>query len=166
MDVLESLTERALIGIDADDLRDLKGGLRSDRDLSDVLSRCVLGVSSDAEYWTNVTAPAPPITSRPQTWLEAHDIGDAKRLLLPGEATQGPSVAFWSIRTTDSRPQVVSFPVRGTRLLGALFHRRKECQEDYRKTGACLGTRGGCRCESSKSIEAGVIIDICDCVGS
>jgi hypothetical protein len=161
LDILQVLGKRELIGVDVEDLGRVGD---DDPELFGVLDGCVLGISDDTESWNDVTAPAVAIDQRPRTWLEAHRLNDARWLVLPGEATEIPTFSFWMERPRDGRPMVASFIADASRRIsGVLFHRSKQCQEDFQRTGVCAGVVHGCECTSSKSFEGPIVIDICSC---
>jgi hypothetical protein len=160
-DVIGALAERDLVDID---VREFLQTSHQDTQVAEVLKQCVLQVSDDSDYWRSATEPAPPVDRRPGTWLEAHPLDDKQWLVIPGEGTASPTLSFWTEDPYDGRPRVVSFVAGVTgRLAGVLFHRSKQCQEDFKRTGICGGIPGGCECESAKSLEGLVIIDICCC---
>jgi hypothetical protein len=163
-DVLGLLAERALVDVD---VREFLRSLREDPQVVEVLMQCVLHVSVDSDYWLSATGRALPVNRRPRTWLEAHPMDDDRWLVLPGESTAGPTLSFWRYDAATGRPAVVSIVADPAgRVAGVLFHRSKQCQEEFERAGTCLGTDDGCRCEISKSFEGPVVINICECAAS
>jgi hypothetical protein len=168
LDVLAALWELNLVDVNITDLLiDLVGSPDEDPELAVAVTQSALHVSLDFDYWQSAVEPASPMDLRPSTWLEAHPLGDGRWLVIPGERTAPSTLSFWRNYPTNGRPGVVSLvvDVRG-RIAGVLFHRSKECQEDFERTGVCAGRVGGCECESSKSLEGSVVIDTCHCTQS
>jgi hypothetical protein len=162
LSVLGVIAERGLADLD---VRSFLQSLDDDPELAGALDQCGLYVSSGTDYLPNATGPAPAVDLRPHTWLEAHPLEEGgKWLIIPGERTAAPTLAFWRRNPTDGRPGVVSL-VAATpgQIVGILFHRSKQCQEDFEDIGVCAGRDGGCECQSSISLEGPIVIDICEC---
>jgi hypothetical protein len=166
LNVLAALWELNLVEINIPDLLiHLLGSPDEDPELVTAVRDAVLHVSVDSDYWESAVEPASPVNLRPSTWLEAHPLGDGRWLVVPGEGTVPPTLSFWRRHPAGGRPGVVSLVADGSgRISGVLFHRSKECQEDFERTGVCAGRSGGCECESSKSLEGSIVIDACHCI--
>lgn len=162
LSVLNLVAERGLLDIDVSGfLRSLDG----DPLVDEVLKQSGLYVSGDGNYWQGATRAAPPVSSRPRTWLEAHPLWNDSWLVIPGDRTNARTLSFWR-RRPDGRAGVVSLLADTGQITGLLVHGSKLCQEDFERTGVCDGMIDGCECEQTLGLDGAIVVDICDCAES
>jgi hypothetical protein len=162
--ILSTVAERGLVDID------VRGLLQSPHDVprvDEVLEQGELYISAESEYWRSAVGPAPQVSLRSPTWLEAHPLRDGGWLVIPGVRTDKSTLSFWRYDRITNRPGVVSLVADATgRITSVRVHPSKQCQEDFMHTGVCVARPGGCQCVRSKSLEGSVVIETCSCARS
>lgn len=132
-------------------------------------------LASTASAWVGPAGPPPPAPApsspdaRPTTWLESHDLGDGRRILLPGENMHDRSLSFVHEETADPRPRVMSLLIgKLNRIVAVAFSRRRQCQVDRTANGGatCIGVAGGCICAMTRGLEGSTEVYICECLHS
>ncbi|HXV92915.1 MAG TPA: hypothetical protein VD813_06435 [Pseudonocardia sp.] len=162
MAVMATAAARGVISPGA--LDTLHQGSAEDYELLGMVENSELLLNVDDEHWRAADQRAEPRTGQDGTWLEAHYLGGERRLLIPGDGLPVNTVSLWTRSSDFGRRRVVSFLVDAVgHLSGALFHRKKQCQENPDDPRSCIGVPGGCSCVPSLSYEGRVVVQICCC---
>src|SRR5690242_9564395 len=95
--------------VDLDDLLHIERDDGGDSEMAAVLDVCHVAVVASTDFPEAEPDLDETAEDQPVTWMEAHDLGDGRQLMIPGEAGGLPTLSFWLRRSTDRRLGVVSF---------------------------------------------------------
>jgi hypothetical protein len=150
--------------VDFPDLLHIERDDGGDSEMAAVLDVCHVAVLAATEFPEAEADFDEPAEDQHATWMEAHDLGDGRQLMIPGEAGGLPTLSFWHTRSTDQRLGVASFVVGANlQVTDVFFRRSKACMETYDATKRCDGVPGGCQCVLRKRERRGVVRLRCRC---